>query len=198
MRNIAPFCLLLTFSLFSCTPKVTEVITEETVTTPIKTIVDTPEKFPDAWLGNWKGTLHIYNEKGKAQELPMELELAEIEGAENYVWAIIYGEDKEKGRRPYELRVVDAEKGVYVIDEKNTIELESYLLGNKLYNRFLVAESLLLCTYEKKGDTMIFEVISGKNEAISTTGGKVVDGEEIPVVKTYPIIVSQRAELKRY
>lgn len=198
MRNILSFCLLITFVLTACTPKVAKVAKEDLTSLSKEKIADTTEKFPDTWLGNWKGTLNIYNEKGLAQAIPMELEMAKIEDSENYIWAIIYGEDKEKGRRSYELKIVDAEKGVYVIDEKNSIELESYLLGNKLYNRFLVAESLLLCTYEKVGDKMIFEVISGKNEAVSTTGGEVVDGEEIPEVKTYPIIVSQRAELKRH
>jgi len=193
MQNILVFCLILTFTLLSCTPKVEDVIKKEKPTE----IINSTESFPDAWLGNWLGSLDIYNASGKSQTIPMELVIAEIDNSDNYVWAIIYGEDKEKGRRAYELKIVDPSKGLYIIDEKNSIELEAYLLGNKLFSRFSVAESLLLCTYEKVGERLIFEVNSGAMKEVSTTGGQEVDGEEIPEVKAYPINVLQRGELRR-
>jgi hypothetical protein len=155
------------------------------------------DSFPQSWLGNWVGDLNIYKENKLVQTLPMELEMLAIDTSDNYIWAIIYGEDKTAGRRSYELEILDAEKGIYRIDEKNTIKLECYLFGNKLYSQFSVNESQLLCTYEKAGDKMIFEIISGSTEPISTTGDKTIEEEEIPEVKTFPITIRQKAVLIR-
>jgi len=160
-------------------------------------IVDKTASFPESWLGNWVGDLNIYRENKLVQTIPMELELLAIDTSDNYVWAIIYGEDKVAGRRSYELEIVDTEKGFYKIDEKNSIKLEAYLFENKLYSQFSVMESQILCTYEKVGDNIIFEIISGSVNPISNTGGKLVDKEEIPEVKAFPITVTQKATLSR-
>jgi len=127
----------------------------------------------------------------------MELEMAKMDSSDNYIWAIIYGEDKVAGRRAYELEIVDPEKGLYVVDEKNTIKLESYLIANKLICRFEVEGTYLISTYELAGDKMIFEIIAGSATAVSATGGEVFEGEEIPVVNTFPVNVVQRGILKR-
>ena len=153
--------------------------------------------FPQSWLGNWVGDLNIYRENKLVQTVPMELEMSSIDSSGNFVWAIIYGEDKEKGRRPYELQVVDAAKGHYLVDEKNTIQLETYLFQNKLYSWYQVQGNLLLSVYEKIGDQMIFEIVFGSQTPVSTTGGTTHNGEEIPPVDTYPISVVQRAVLTK-
>ncbi len=84
------------------------------------------------------------------------------------------------------------------MDEKNSIAMESYLYGPKLLCWFVVQGSRVLCTYEKTAeDTMVFEVISGLETAVSTTGNTKVKEEDIPEVKTYPCSVFQRAVLTR-
>lgn len=155
------------------------------------------DTFPESWLGNWVGELNIYSANKLVQTIPMELELLAMDTSDNYSWAIIYGADREAGRRPYELEIVDAEKGIYRIDEKNSIKMESFLYGNKLYCQFSVMNSQILCTYEKAGESMIFEIISGNTEPISITGGEIVGEEEIPKVQTFPISVMQKAVLIR-
>ena len=68
--------------------------------------------FPKSWEGKWSGTLGIFRDTGKVQELPMELHILPIDSASNpsWTWTIIYGEDKAKGKRPYELITLDAAK----------------------------------------------------------------------------------------
>ena len=44
---------------------------------------------------------------------------------------------------------------------------------------------------------MVFEIIFGKEKSVSETGGQKVNGEDIPVVKAFPIVISQKATLKR-
>lgn len=160
------------------------------------TEAQTKPDFPGSWQGNWTGELTIYKENQVQQKVPMVLEIKRIDSV-RYSFALVYGPDKEKGRRPYELVIKNAAKGEYVIDEKNSIQMEAYLFGNKLFCWFSVAGNTLLSTYEKVGDSLVFEVISGKSQPVSTTGGQKMNNEDIPPVQTFPVGVMQRAILKK-
>ncbi len=153
--------------------------------------------FPESWEGIWTGTLDIFNSKGKAQSLPMELHILPIDTSDNHTFWIIYGEDKKAGLRPYELVTIDAEKGLYAVDEKNSIQMEAYLMGNTLIQRFEVMNTMLITTNEKIGDTIIWQIISGNMDPVSSTGQQKVDGEDIPEVKAFPIANMQKAFLTR-
>jgi hypothetical protein len=156
-------------------------------------------EFPESWSGNWKGTLEIFNGKGKVQSVEMTIELHKIDTSKEgrYTFGLIYG-SREQDWRPYELVPVAPEKGIWKVDEKNSILMESYLYGPKLICWFVVQDSRILCTYEKiNDDTMIFEVISGMETAISTTGNTKQGEEEISEVKTFPCSVFQRAVLHK-
>ena len=97
--------LFLFFSLSACGQPATKAqVLSNTVNTDSLT-------FPDSWAGIWTGELQIRNAKGIAQRIPMALELSPTEEDSTYTWAIIYGEDREKGKRDYLLKVVDREKG---------------------------------------------------------------------------------------
>ena len=76
--------------------------------------------------------------------------------------------------------------------------MESYYYGGKLLCWFVVQGSRILCTYEITGpNEMVFEVVSGSEKPVSTTGKGTHQGEEIPEVLTYPVAVFQRAVLQR-
>lgn len=155
--------------------------------------------FPESWAGNWNGTLEIFNSKGLVQSVPMTIEIHKIDSSKEgrYTFGLIYG-SKAQDWRPYELVPVAPEKGIWKVDEKNSIAMESYLYGPKLLCWFVVQESRVLCTYEKTSDnTMVFEVVSGVEKPVSTTGNTKQGEEDIPEVKTYPCAVFQRAMLKR-
>lgn len=154
--------------------------------------------FPKSWLGKWSGKLEIYNAKGLSQSIPMQLHLLPTDSTHRFTWTIFYGEDTVAGKRDYELVTLDAAKGLYAVDEKNTIVMESYLLGGKLYNQFEVMGNLLLCTTELVNENLIFEVISGKLEAVSTTGNQKFKEEDIPPVKAYPVMARQVAVLTKH
>jgi hypothetical protein len=159
------------------------------------------DTFPKSWFGRWKGSLEIYNAKGLAQTVPMMLIMDKTDTAGVYKWHIQYGADTTKGLRPYLLRTIDATKGLYVCDELNSIQMESYLLGNRLFCSFNVMGNVLLSTYEKQGDNMLFEIVMWKENPVSVTGNtKAIspETEDVPPVKSYPVIVHQRAVLKRH
>lgn len=155
--------------------------------------------FPETWAGDWAGTLEIFNGKGKVQSVAMTVEIHKIDtSAEGrYTFGLIYG-SKEQDWRPYELVPVAPEKGIWKVDEKNSIAMESYLFGPKFLCWFTVQGSRVLCTYEKTdSQTMVFEVISGLETPVSVTGNTKQGEEEIPEVKTFPCAVFQRAVLTK-
>jgi len=154
--------------------------------------------FPESWAGSWHGTLDIFNASGKVQSVPMWVEIHKIDTSTTgrYTFGLVYG-SKQEDWRPYELVPVTPERGLWLVDEKNGIAMESYLYGPKLLCWFVVQNNRVLCTYEKHGDNMLFEVYSGMETAVSTTGNTTHEGETIPEVKTFPFSVFQRAELKK-
>ncbi len=154
--------------------------------------------FPATWVGEWKGTLEIFNATGKLQELPMELHIwGQDTLPETYSFIIIYGEDKVAGKRDYQLITVDAARGLYLMDEKNSIKMEAYFLNGKLVQWFEVEGTMLYTTTELVGEELLWEIISGSSTPVSTTGNETVDGEEIPPVRTFPVGAMQRARLRR-
>jgi hypothetical protein len=201
MYKILLFNILATIIFINCSKKITPTVTTtdipEVIVKPIPRSVTQKDSFPFAWLGTWEGTLNIYNAKGLSQSLPMQLDYQATDTMGVYKWHIIYGEDPIKGLRPYILRTIDAAKGLYVHDEMNTIKMESYYIGNRLYCTFSVQGNLLTTIEEKKGDELHWEIIFGKEKPASITGNQVVNGDTIPSVKTMPVIISQRAILKR-
>ncbi|TNE54672.1 MAG: hypothetical protein EP344_14035 [Bacteroidetes bacterium] len=153
--------------------------------------------FPASWTGDWHGTLDIFNARGKVQSVPMWIEIHPIDTSTTgrYTFGLVYG-SKTEDYRPYELVPVEPEKGLWRVDEKNSIVMESYQYGPKLLCWFTVQGSRVLCTYEKRGDDMLFEVYSGAEKPVSTTGNTQQGEEEIPEVQTFPFNVFQRAVLQ--
>jgi len=154
--------------------------------------------FPASWAGSWHGDLEIFNARGKVQTVPMWIEIQKIDTSTTgrYTFGLVYG-SREADQRPYELVPVDPEKGLWRVDEKNSIVMESYLYGPKLLCWFTVQGSRVLCTYEKRENDLLFEVYAGPEAAVSTTGNTKLGEEDIPEVKTFPFSVFQRAVLER-
>lgn len=192
------------FKLFSSTLFLTALIVGSSCGTSQKMStlppLSTPtlrDSFPFDWFGSWVGTLEILNTRGISQKVPMKIEISATEKEDVYRWAITYGEDPKEGLRPYLLRTLNAAKGLYQVDEQNNIKMESYLLGNKLFCAYSVQGNSMIVTEEKKGEELLFEIIFWKDKFVSETGGGKINNEEIPKVKTFPVVVSQRATLRR-
>ncbi len=201
MQNKHLFLFLsygLLFLIASCSyPKNAADIAPLTTPTSSTSVIQDTIPFPQSWEGKWTGTLEVFNLLGKQRELPMELHILPMDTSENHTFHIIYGEDKVEGLRPYELVTVNPDKGMYAIDEKNSIQMEAYLIDNTLLQRFDVEGTMLLTSTEKRGDKLVWSIISGPLKVMSTTGNETVDDEEIPEVKAYPLVVMQKAILTK-
>jgi hypothetical protein len=200
MYKILIFAIFSTILFTNCHKK----IANSSSSTEVKEVIVRPlnrpvakDSFPYTWFGTWAGTLDIYNAKGISQSIPMEMVIGPTGEVGVFQWNLIYGADREKGLRPYLLRTIDASKGLYLNDEMNSIKMEAYYMGGKLFCTFGVEGNLLTTIEEKDGDKIKFEIIFGKEKPVSVTGNQVVKGDTIPSVKTMPIMINQRAILTK-
>lgn len=148
--------------------------------------------FPFSWQGVWKGICAAQNPDGGNSRFGMELHVLPTDAPDRMTWTIVYEVGKERHVRPYEIGVVDAEAGLYRIDEKNSIVLEARLVGDTLHSQYSVGNALLTTTYRRIGDCLIFDLTSSRLEEPVRTGGR----SGAPEVLCYPTQAAQRAELR--
>lgn len=115
-----------------------------------------------------------------------------------YQQKITYDFKGEKDIRDYELVLVDIDRGVYQIDEKNTIVIDSYYKTGIFTSFFEVMNSYIISTYTKKKDSIIFEIIAANGKKLNITGNSKFNEEDIPEVKSYLVNGRQKAILKLF
>lgn len=152
--------------------------------------------FPDSWVGNYAGELEIYGKDEIRMKALMKLEI-QPKTDSVYTWHLIYEMNGVEDRRMYELKVIDKEKGHYLIDEKNTILIDGYYYLNRFSSMFEVMGSYIITAYTKEEDALIFEIIAGTAKNPRVSGNQKHEGQDIPEVKSYPINGRQKAVLKR-
>lgn len=147
--------------------------------------------------GIYKGTLEIYQGIKVAHSLPMSLKILPVDSL-TWTFHITYHREGKEDFRPYEIRLIDAEKGHYVIDEHNGILLDSYLNGNCLYEQFAIDDSGIIGTTCFLADNQLsYELIPINMKPIRVSGDTIINGDTIPAVRSYQVYSTQKALLKR-
>lgn len=149
--------------------------------------------FPDSWHGIWRGTCKATRPDGKGYSFAMELHILPLDSEDRRTWKLIYGQGDRRQVRDYELIIRDATKGDYVIDEKNSIMIDTTLLGERFCSQYSVNDSLLTVTYTRDNDCIEFYLLSSGLDDPALSGNE----GDIPEVKTYTIETAQTALLKR-
>lgn len=152
--------------------------------------------FPDSWVGDYAGELEIYGVDAIKMKVQMKLEV-QPKSDSIYTWHLIYKFNGNEDKRMYELQIIDAEKGHYMIDEKNTILIDGYYRMGIFTSFFEVQESFIISTYKKKDDDLIFEIIAATRKDATLSGDQEHDGNPIPKVVTYPVNGRQKAVLRK-
>lgn len=104
----------------------------------------------------------LYKDGAVYDSVLTRLTIARTSEAGTYIWKTDYISEKYPITKDYKLKLLDADKQVYITDEGNGILLKSYAFGDKMYSNFATHGSLLTSSYELRGDKLIFEVNSGK------------------------------------
>ena len=151
-------------------------------------------QFPQDWFGKYYGMLDVMNAKGIVQKVPMELHILPTDSVNRQKFNIVYGADSLRSVRDYDMVTVDKAKGMYVLDENNSIGIHSFVIGNAIYDRFQVQGSNLQSVYRLVGNEIQYEIVVSQTDTLSVTGG--TDAETPPVID-YRVTVVQKAVLKR-
>lgn len=154
---------------------------------------DVRPALPESWHGVWIGKLVVHSQTGKTDELPMELHIGPIEDRKAYTWRIIYGVDKKRQVRNYELLPEGEKAGHFKIDEKNGIVIDARLMGDAIYCYFKVNEVLISAKYERRGECLFVEIASVGLKEPRVTGIK----SRMFEVEAYRLEGVQVGELKK-
>lgn len=156
--------------------------------------VSQPQKFPESWLGNWKGELSWYKAGNtEPQKVNMELRIQPTDSTHKFTWQIIYGAVTEDNR-PYTLIAKDTAKAHWVIDENNGIVLDQFWIASKFCGAFTVQNSTIINNYRMEDGKLVVEFYSYSAKPIATTG---MGNDEIPFVDSYRMGSYQKAVLQR-
>lgn len=150
--------------------------------------------FPASFAGHWQGEVSWWRPgAAEPRKFTMQLLIEPVDTANYYTWKIVYG-DKGEDTRPYELKPVNTDTGHWVVDEKNGILLDQYVIGGKLFCVFKVGGSTIVNSYGLEGDTLQVEFVSYPAKAVRTSGAGT---EESPTVESYAVRSYQKGILTR-
>ncbi|MEM6379602.1 MAG: hypothetical protein AAF705_15465, partial [Bacteroidota bacterium] len=121
------------------------------------------KSFPEKCLGEWEGMMYIYSNGSLVDSVSTSFDVARTEEPHTFTWITSYHSPTQPMVKDYKLKLIDAEKKLYAVDEGNSIALHSYLFDNKLYSVFETQGILLTSSYELMGENLVFEVTSGTN-----------------------------------
>jgi hypothetical protein len=113
------------------------------------TAATAPVGLPEAWFGKWEGPTQTIRPGGEvAGEFAMGLEIGPAPaqpagGLPVYNWAISYTQGQNTQARPYLLRIATDEAGKalpghFILDERNGILVDQFLLGSTMQGHFIV------------------------------------------------------------
>ncbi|MFZ4058248.1 MAG: hypothetical protein ACOYKE_08900 [Ferruginibacter sp.] len=154
--------------------------------------------FPANFIGKWKGEMQWMGSGRAPQTFTMQLRIMPTDSLNQYTWQIVYGDannaDTANDNRPYILKPIDIAKGIWVVDERNGIVLDSYVHGNAIHGAFTVQDNTIVDNYTVEGNTMKVEFYSIKLSQPKTSG---LGTDDSPTVSNYPIKSYQVGVLKR-
>jgi hypothetical protein len=147
-----------------------------------------------SWIGKWSGEATSEMVGGSKQKFSVQLFVYPSKSPNRWAWQITYTGAAGKSVRDYELVAINESKGLYVLDEKNGVELPATLFDDSLHFHFTVSGQTLWSRYRlvTKDETVIeYEMVTAASQDAKTTGTK-----EIEVIGLQPA-THQFATLKK-
>ena len=121
--------------------------------------------FFDQCLGVWEGKMYIHGGGKLRDSVDIRFTCAPTDTLGRYVWRMDYLSEQRPMVKDYRLVVKDAERGLYIMDEGNGVELMEFVVGNKMYSNFKMGPTILTSSMERLGESLVFEVTSGTERA---------------------------------
>jgi hypothetical protein len=114
-----------------------------------------PASLPDGWIGTWQGDVQVVvpgDQVTGAFTMTLEITPAADQpagGLPVYTWSITYQQGDQQQRRDYLLRLATDAAGAvvpghFVLDQKNGILVDQFLVGRMMQGHFIVNSGGLL------------------------------------------------------
>lgn len=196
---IGSIIILLLFSCQATVPN-NETNAETSIdSAAIDTIPYTAPKFPEDWVGLYKGDLQWFAGKNSIL-VPISIEIKAIDSLENtYLWRSTYDSTERFPMVVKDYILVHPDtlpEGHFLIDEKNGIYLDMILIDNSFYSCFEVNKTLLLSIDRLNADGSIYHEIISSHLSGARESGATSDDSYFGV-KSYSRVGTQKAILKR-
>ena len=157
-----------------------------------------PVAFPDAWAGQWSGTLTtIVPPDSVRNRIPITLEIAREPNAAAFRWRTVFAADTAKGLRDYRLLIKDAAHGAYAIDERNGLVLSATYLGGTLVSVYRVGDRMFESRHVVHGDTLMHDLVWWNADSARTERGSGANAEGGASVTSFRVEGRQHAVMTR-
>ncbi|MCC7055347.1 MAG: hypothetical protein IT355_18890 [Gemmatimonadaceae bacterium] len=157
-----------------------------------------PPRFPEAWAGQWSGTLTTYSPPDSVRNrIPISLRIAREPAGGAWTWRTIFNADTVRGNRPYRLVVEDVARGHYATDEGNGVLLDETVIGGMLTSVFQVQSRVLESRYTLRGDTLVHELTWWDITPTRTVKGSGANAEGGAEIRSFRVQGLQRSVMVR-
>lgn len=123
------------------------------------------QTFPEKCMGNWEGTLYIYQQGQLRDSVPVQLEVSPTADPVAFTWKTTYQSEDHPMVKDYTMVIDTSAANTYIMKEEENVELFMYSFDNKLYSLFETESTMLSSSYEIRKDTLYFEVNSASTQA---------------------------------
>lgn len=114
--------------------------------------------------GVWQGMMSMYKNGVVRDSVSVRLTIKPSGSPDEWIWKTEYLSATMPAVKDYKLRLTDATKNLFVMDEGGGLLLTTWLCVDRMYNVFETGGFVLTSTTEFRGDRIYFEVTSGKRE----------------------------------
>ena len=156
------------------------------------TSISYTQTLPDAYLGNYKGELKMYNTV-EFNTIDMELEITKTDTIGVYNYIIRYLVLPNPDIRNYKLIALDSTTGQYTLDENNGIKIPTTYVNHTLQSFFQVQTTLLSTKVCFENNRALYEISMSNTKLTDTT--QTYDGQF--KVLGYPVNSYHKAILEK-
>ncbi|GAB5519557.1 MAG: hypothetical protein RhofKO_18080 [Rhodothermales bacterium] len=151
-----------------------------------------PAPLPDAWLGEWHGSMVNLTPSDTSAAIPVQLRLTRLPDGV-YQFRTVYNDDEQLGLRDYRLIPDDRTAGRFILDEQNGIRLHAQLIAGELITSFQVGDQALVSRYAiNQDDQLVHDILFwSTNEPLVTTGTGIAGEGGQPVHTFMPVGVQR-------
>lgn len=147
-------------------------------------------EIPESWHGHWSGPLIYVTTDGSSKTLTMDLVIRAEPVQGRLDWTIRY--EGQPARR-YEMILLNAQRGHYLLDERNGILIDHFFLDGTLHSEFEVSGNRISTTLKMRDGKLVQEMSTyAAYRNVRRSGGG-----PVPVVSAYQLLSSQRAVLEK-